>query len=238
MEEQLLLENPMNRQKEIVTNAAKTIGKGICCARIPLFLSKLSRIIRLLVAAMLLASFGITIAVAYNFGIGIMRDSGILYASATFCIIGAFSIIFDTFGVNWIVERVLNQLSSDVVKLETDLKRFENDLSVMEQNNANLTQNNQKLASLNIELKNETSKLALINSNMKVLISSLMDAQSEGVNLNELISQNLNKLEVLVNDVAKMQFANLDINHDGVVTPDEFALFTGTRVKSLIRKRD
>jgi DNA repair exonuclease SbcCD ATPase subunit len=135
------------------------------------------------------------------------------YFLAVVAAIGAICVAFDSATSQWLVQKVLNQLSTDVLKLENNLKVLNGQLEEgriqIDEREAQLQKSAQQLQESAQQLAKQKliiSDLTLVQGNMSALLTSLMAAQQDGVNLNELLRQNLNKFEQLLNNMT--EYAN------------------------------
>jgi hypothetical protein len=202
---------------------------------------KISTIIRGVVTFGLIIGVVFSLLVAFHVVQDPSIEANLLYVAAVFGIIGVLMVAFDTATAHWLIEKVLMRLTRDIARLENDLKQFEADLKEsriqLDERNTQLKESKIQIDLRDNQIEKTTellSKQTLVQNNMKVLLASMMDANAEGVDLNELLSKNIDKLEFLVNGVADTKFETLDQNHDGVISIDEFKLHDGPKSRGLV----
>lgn len=154
------------------------------------------------------------------------------YFVAVLAIISAICIGFDSATSQWLVQKVLNELSQDVANFERDLDEFKNDLAIAEtqikQRDSQLLQSAEQIKQSAEQIKKQEviiSNIKLIQVNMSALLSSMMDAHSEGVNLNDLFRANLDKFDLLLGHMAKGTFNDMDMNKNGLIDINEFMIY-------------
>lgn len=144
--------------------------------------------------------------------------------------IGAICVAFDSATSQWLVQKVLNQLSTDVLALEKSLKVLNGQLEEgriqLDERQAQLKESAEQITKQRIII----GDLTLVQTNMGALLTSLMNAQQDGVNLNELLRQNINRFETLLNNMT--EYANK--NH---LIEKQRALFSVPNSDYVIYKR-
>jgi hypothetical protein len=219
---------------------------------------RLANIIRTVCAVGLGVSAIITFLMALGVLVGVFVAIKLLYVCAVVEFFSVLLILFDTATAKWIVERILVQLASDVKQLEYDLKesaeqirKRDKQLEVgaaqlatsmfqIQERDKQLVVSNQQLeiSAEQIRTRDEQirqqerviEKTLTIQGNMRELLTSLMAAESDGANLNDLFTSNLEKFERLLNRMSGATFSELDANHDGVVDFNEFRIYTSKSV--------
>lgn len=123
------------------------------------------------------------------------------YFIAAVAAVGAICVAFDSATSQWLVQKVLNQLSSDVLVLENNLKVLGEQLHEGQKQIDERERQLKESAEQIIKQSKIIGDITLVQNNMSALVTSLLHAQQDGVNLNELFKQHLNKFETLLNNM-------------------------------------
>lgn len=176
---------------------------------------KIANIIRLIICI----GLGISAIVIFLIGAGIISGlSGLLYGMAIITLIGAGMLIFDGSTAQWLVQNVLNRLTEDISRFEVDLKESRQQI---EERAEQLKQSAEQIAKQEVIIGNIT----LIQTNMSTLITSLMNAQRQGVDLNELFTANLHKFDFLLGKMTEQVYNEMDMDKNGMIDREEYLIY-------------
>lgn len=169
----------------------------------------------------MLIALGITFAgtTMLALAVGFTVPSPVLWTCFSVQVVAIIVISCDAAAVKWMVEKLLNELSKDVLSLKQSLATSA----------AQISQRDEQLAKGDAQIKSQElliEKSAIIQANMKTLLESLMSAGAEGANLNKLFSANLDKFDKLLSKLSSTTFTDIDSNSDGVIDPNEFRIYT------------
>jgi len=185
----------------------------------------IANIIRTVICICLLASVVVIFIIATGALVDWLISSKILYAVAVVALIGVVAIAFDSSTSQWLIQKVLKELSQSVSELEADLKRLGEDLKRSAQQ---IAQRDEQLVESAAQLKKQdviVTNLTLIQNNMSALVTSLMNAHSDGADLNAIFAEHLHKFEQELDRLE--QFAN-NFTRD---KPKEFQIYVSANPK-------
>jgi hypothetical protein len=144
--------------------------------------------------------------------------SGILYGMAVISIIGAGMLLFDGSTAQWLVQNVLNRLTQDISRFEADLKesRFQ-----IDQRAEQLKESAEQIEKQEAIIGNIT----LIQTNMSALVTSLMNAQQHGIDINELFTANIHKFDFLLGKMTEQVYTEMDMDKNGMIDRNEYLIY-------------
>jgi hypothetical protein len=76
-----------------------------------------------------------------------------------------------------------------------------------------------------VDQKKALVKTANVQKQMQILLESMMDAESEGIDLNALLSENLSKLDRLYDHASESIYEHMDTDGDGMIDLEEFKVY-------------
>lgn len=155
----------------------------------------IANIIRTIICICLLASVIVIFVIATGVLVDWLISSKILYVVAVIGLIGVVTIAFDSSTSQWLIQKVLNQLSHDVTRLETSLNHLDQDLK---ESGKQIKKRDEQLAQSEAQIKKQdaiVTNLTVIQNNMSALVTSLMNAHCDGADLNAIFSEHLKKFE-------------------------------------------
>lgn len=246
----------MEREDAPKKLSSSTVAHAKKCGILSAFsvVGNIATAVRMIVLIGLVAGFILTLLIAANILVSSIISIKVLYVVAVIELIAAIMIIFDASTAKWLIERVLKRLTKDVIRLESDLDRFEADLKEsadqirkrdeqlrqtslqIEKMNTNIMRLESDIHESKIQLSKREEQLErqeIVQNNMKMLLASMIDANKDGVDLNELLRKNINKLEFLLSAMSKEKFGEIDQNQDGVISYDEFEIYSGNLTKAI-----
>lgn len=229
-----------NNQRSLTANASRDAPMGACKLTAMGVLGRTATIIRSIFALGLGISAIITLLIAIGVFVQALVSTRLLYVCFVIEVGSVVLILFDTATAKWIVEKLIIQLTTDLKifadQLEESGKQIERRDEQLVTAGKQLDIFNKQLAQNQEQLKKQDQaleKTMLIQTNMRTLLNSLMNANAEGENLNNLFARNLEKFERLLNHMSSTSFTEIDGNHDGLIDPNEFKIYTsrspGTR---------
>ena len=179
---------------------------------------KIANIIRLVICVGLLVSAVVTLLIAIGIFTSASVSSGLLYAMVVITVVGMITVAFDCSTSQWLIQKVLSRLTEDV-------SRFEADLAIGEQQ---LKEREKQLKQSADQIKRQEiiiADITLIQSNMSNLVTSLVDAHRDGLNINELFTANLHKFDFLLSKMTDQVFTEMDLNDNGAVERNEYLIY-------------
>lgn len=176
---------------------------------------KIANLIRLIICV----GLGISAVVVFLIAAGIISGiSGLLYGMAVITLIGAGMLIFDGSTAQWLVQKVLNRLTQDITRFEADLKESRQQIELRAEQ---LQQSAEQIEKQEVIIGNIT----LIQTNMSALVTSLMNAQRQGVDLNELFTANLHKFDFLLGKMTEQVYNEMDMDKNGMIDREEYLIY-------------
>lgn len=178
--------------------------------------------VRMLVALGLVVSTVVTVLIVTQ----VITNSPVLWASIAIQVIAIVMVLMDASSIKWMVEKLIKQLSAGLQSLRESLRESQQQI---DRRDLQLEQTDAQLLQADAQLKKQAEQLTqmiTVQGNMRNLLNSLMIAESEGANLNDLISKNLDKIERLLTTLSTSKFGDIDTNQDGIITPNEFTVYT------------
>jgi methyl-accepting chemotaxis protein len=174
----------------------------------------IANVIRTIICICLLASVIIIILIAAGVFVDWLISSKILYVVAFIGLIGVITIAFDSSTSQWLIQKVLNQLSHDVSRLETSLDHLDQDLKTSAEQ---LKKRDEQLVQSAAQIKKQdaiVTNLTVIQNNMSALVTSLMNANADGADLNAIFAEHLKKFEQQLERLEKFADAYVDHNNN------------------------
>lgn len=171
--------------------------------------------VRMLVALGLVVSTVVTVLIVTQ----VITNSPVLWASIAIQVIAIVMVLMDASSIKWMVEKLIKQLSAGLQSLRESLRESQ----------AQIDRRDTQLAQTDAQIKKQGEQLVqmiAVQGNMRNLLNSLMIAEAEGANLNELFSKNLEKFERLLTTLSTSKFGDIDTNQDGIITQNEFTVYT------------
>lgn len=171
--------------------------------------------VRMLVALGLVVSTVVTVLIVTQ----VITNSPVLWASIAIQVIAIVMVLMDASSIKWMVEKLIKQLSAGLQSLRESLRESQ----------AQIDRRDTQLAQTDAQIKKQGEQLVqmiAVQGNMRNLLNSLMVAEADGANLNELFSKNLEKFERLLTTLSSSKFGDIDTNQDGIITPNEFTVYT------------
>ncbi len=178
--------------------------------------------VRMLVALGLVVSTVVTVLIVTQ----VITNSPVLWASIAIQVIAIVMVLMDASSIKWMVEKLIKQLSAGLQSLRESLHESQTQI---DRRDLQLKQTDAQLLQADAQLKKQAEQLTqmiTVQGNMRNLLNSLMIAEAEGANLNELFSKNLEKFERLLTTLSTSKFGDIDTNQDGIITPNEFTVYT------------
>lgn len=178
--------------------------------------------VRMLVALGLVVSTVVTVLIVTQ----VITNSPVLWASIAIQVIAIVMVLMDASSIKWMVEKLIKQLSAGLQSLRDSLRESQTQI---DRRDLQLKQTDAQLLQADVQLKKQAEQLTqmiTVQGNMRNLLNSLMIAEAEGANLNELFSKNLEKFERLLTTLSTSKFGDIDTNQDGIITPNEFTVYT------------
>jgi chromosome segregation ATPase len=133
----------------------------------------------------------------------------------------------------------INNLSLQNAELQGKIAKLDEQNAEFAKQNSEFGKRNEELVKLNAEFDLQTKKLqkavafsetnrAMLEGQIKELMSSLSENGDKFVNFNEILSNNINKsattaemMNSLLSKLGDTQFANIDKDGDGAITKEE-----------------
>jgi len=178
--------------------------------------------VRILVAIGLVVSTVVTVLIVTQ----VITNSPVLWASIAIQCVAIAMVLMDASSIKWMVEKLIKQLAAGLQSLQASLRESQRQI---DHRDLQLKQTDAQLVQADGLLKKQADQLTqmtTVQGNMRTLLNSLMVAEAEGANLNELFSKNLDKFERLLTTLSASKFDDIDSNNDGVITPNEFTVYT------------
>lgn len=133
MESDADIESQFDIREVQLTSDKSPASSRCCCVTAYSAIGKLANIIRMILCIGLCISGIVIVIIASGSLVDALVSSKILYVVFAVVLVGGIMLAFDGSTAQWLVQKVLSELTADVARLEGDLTRLEVDIKLFEE---------------------------------------------------------------------------------------------------------